>query len=548
MQVKLQEVIKGLAIVDRRGSLGAEITGISSDSRKVEPGHMFVAIRGQEHDGHAHIGEAIARGAGAVVAERWNEADDRPKTTVDVVLVSDARRALGVVAANLYGRPTRRLQVAGVTGTNGKTTVTYLLESIIRSTGRKVGVIGTVGVRYGDKHRCTNNTTPGALELQQTLALMLESGVSHAILEVSSHALHQERCHGVDFKVAGFTNFSQDHLDYHGSIEAYFEAKSQLFSDLLSKSRARGRSAVINMDDPRGEELSALWKGRSFGVSSERNSDVDVSIIQAKFGLDGIEATLQTKKGVCQIRSTLVGEYNLSNILVAVGMALAMGFSTKRIAGGINALERVPGRLERVPDGNQRVVFVDYAHTPDAIEKVLDAIRPHVTGRVAFVFGAGGQRDSDKRESMGKSVGSRAELVWVTNDNPRRESPRAIAEQLVEGLIQGGLKRCEGEQPSVGEFVIELDRIKAIYQAVAMLEPGDALVVAGKGHETTQVVGDQTYSLDDRIVVRRALDGHPMADLQLSDDAAVASEDSPEPIKEKILVNERTRDEESNSS
>lgn len=510
--MNLQAIIKGQTIADRRGRFEREVTGITADSRAVEPGDVFVAIRGLNHDGHEHIGAALDRGAVAVIAEEWPEDLEARARGVDIVLVPSTRRSLGPAAANFYGQPSRKLHVAGVTGTNGKTTVSYVLESIIKASGRKVGVMGTVEARFGRRSLALGHTTPGAIELQRTLAAMVEDGVSHAVLEVSSHALDQQRTAGVHFKVAGFTNLSQDHLDYHKTLDTYFEAKARLFSDGLRKSRARGRMAVVDVDDPRGPEIVERWGGKTLRVSLDADDpEAEVVVLTAEYRLDGTTARIRTSKGEWDIETALVGRHNLSNTCVAVGMALAMGFSKARILRGLKALERIPGRLERIPDEQGRVVFVDYAHSPDALEKVLSSLADHSDGKLYVVFGAGGERDKEKREAMGEVVGRIAHRVFVTNDNPRTEEPVEIAAALARGLDKAGCSATGGDEAG---HKIELDRQQAIHLAVAALSPGDVLLVAGKGHEAIQIVGTKRYRFDDRAVARRALDGLPPGDIE----------------------------------
>ncbi len=512
--MKLQSIIKGLSICDRRGRFEAEVGGICADSREVRPGDLFVAVKGRNHDGHDHVREAAQRGAVAVLAERWSEDMDVRGQRPDVALVPSSRRALGLAAANFYGQPSRDLHVAGVTGTNGKTTVTYVLEAIMRAAQRKVGVIGTVEARYDGERIDLGHTTPGPVELQATLAKMRDAGVSHVVMEVSSHALDQERVAGVHFKVAAFTNLSQDHLDYHDGLEAYFEAKARLFTEHLRRSRARGRMAVVQVDDPKGPELLERWGGKALAVSLDPASEADVRVLGAEYRIDGTTARIHTAKGEWTIQTALVGPHNLANVAVAVGLALSMGFSKARILRGLAALERVPGRFEPIACPKGRRCFVDYAHTPDALAKVLDAARPHAAGRLIVVFGAGGDRDKDKRPAMGEVVGQRADRVFVTTDNPRSEAPDAIAAGLVEGLERAGMHRDEG--PMEGRsFTVELDRQTAIRSAVLELGPEDLLVIAGRGHETLQPIGDASFVFDDREVARRALDGSAPLELEV---------------------------------
>jgi UDP-N-acetylmuramoyl-L-alanyl-D-glutamate--2,6-diaminopimelate ligase len=516
--MRLDEVIKGMSITDRKGRFDGEISRITSDSRQVGPGDLFVAIRGVKTDGHQYIKQAVEKGAGGILGESWPGFDlngERP----NVVLVPNSRRALALAAANFYGQPSRKLHVAGVTGTNGKTTVTYVLESIVKATSKRCGVIGTVECRYAGKVETLDFTTPDAIVLQKKLREMVDARCTHVVMEVSSHALEQQRVAGVHFKVCGFTNLSQDHLDYHGSMDAYFEAKARLFSEVLRKSRARGRMAVVNVDDPRGPAILERWGGKALRVSLDPNADADVVALNASYGLDGISATVRTSKGVWEIRSPLIGQHNLSNILVALGMALAMGISQARIMRGLELLTRVPGRLERIQaaDGSKNV-FVDYAHTPDALSKVLSALRPLTRGRLVVVFGCGGDRDRAKRPLMGKAVASGADLAIITNDNPRSEDPSSIARAIEQGMSESGWKK-QSNRVEPMSYRVDLDRRTAIRTAIEWLRPEDVLVIAGKGHETYQIVGNKKMRFDDREEARRILAGLPPPPPLMFDDA-----------------------------
>ena len=507
--MRLDEVISGIAITDRRGRLDCPVTGITPNSQSVHPGSMFVAVRGLSADGHDYVRQAVKAGATSILAESWtDQLDGGGNGRPQVVLVPNSRRALALAAANYYGQPSRKLLIAGVTGTNGKTTVTYILDSIMRAASRKVGLIGTVGARYDDQLIEATHTTPDAVQLQGTLAQMVEAGVTHVVMEVSSHALDQQRVAGINFKVAGFTNLTQDHLDYHKTIDTYFKAKARLFSDSLRKSRARGRMAVVNVDDPKGEELVGVWGGKSLRTSIDPNSDADVVALQATCALNGTELTVRTPKGVWELSYALVGTHNVSNVLVAMGMALAMGFSKARIVRGLRALERVQGRVEPVPNADGKTVFIDYAHTPDALRRTLESFRPLTKGRLVVVFGCGGDRDSDKRPKMGQAVAELADLAVVTNDNPRTEDAVRIAAAVEEGLQAGGFKEMEAT-PVKGTYAVELDRRGAIRTAIKWLEEDDVLVIAGKGHEDYQIIGSRKRHFDDAEEARRALAGQP---------------------------------------
>ncbi|MEO1335871.1 MAG: UDP-N-acetylmuramoyl-L-alanyl-D-glutamate--2,6-diaminopimelate ligase, partial [Myxococcota bacterium] len=414
----------------------------------------------------------------------------------------------------------------------GKTTVTYVLESIIRAASKKVGVMGTVECRFPGHREAVSHTTPDAVSLEAQMAKMLDHGVTHVAMEVSSHALDQKRVAGLHFKVAGFTNLSQDHLDYHKTLDAYFEAKARLFSEFLRKSRARGRMAVVNVDDPYGEKILERWGGKSLRVSLDPKSEADIVALEATYKVTGTEAKVRTSKGVWDIETCLVGEHNLSNVLVAMGMALAMGFSKARILRGLQALERVPGRLEKVPNDGEKMVLVDYAHTPDALQKTLEAVRAVTEGRLIVVFGCGGDRDQQKRPLMGEAVASNADLAVVTNDNPRYEDPAKIAEAIEEGLKKGGFERLDEDsepkpesQPENKRYRIELDRRAAMRFAVDWMAPGDVLIIAGKGHEDYQIIAGKKHRFDDREEARRILAGLPPPPPMLLEDNNTAEVD-----------------------
>jgi len=494
----LNRIIDGLAITDRRGRLDQNISGITADSRMVEEGNLFVAVRGHNSDGHNFVEDALKRGASAVLAEEWSSETDKGSTKkADVVLVPNTKKAVAITAANYFGQPSEKLLLAGVTGTNGKTTVSFITESIMRAASRKVGIIGTLGYRYGDVLATGTHTTPDAISLQKTLSEMKEEGVTHVVMEVSSHALAQERVAGVHFKVAGFTNLSQDHLDYHKDLEEYFNAKSRLFSDVLRKSRARGRMAIVNVDDPKGEELLKIWGGKSLRVSVDANSDADVVALERKLSLTGSELTIKTPKGIWNLAYPLIGEHNVTNVLVGIGMALAMGFSRARIEKGLKQLEVIPGRMQRIGEDDNKYVFVDYAHTSDALSKVLESLRPLVSKRIIVVFGCGGDRDQEKRPLMGAAVAKGADVAIVTNDNPRNEKPEDIAEAIEKGLIENAWTASEEEKLENNTFVRELDRREAIRKAIDLSEEGDLVLIAGKGHENTQTFSDRVEYFDD---------------------------------------------------
>jgi UDP-N-acetylmuramoyl-L-alanyl-D-glutamate--2,6-diaminopimelate ligase len=480
------------------------IRGLAIDSRNVAPGDLFVALQGSLADGHEHLAQALALGAVALVVERVPPGVDlRGRPTV---VVADTRRSLAPLAARFYGSPSEELTLVGVTGTNGKTSTTYLVESMLLAAGRRPGVIGTVEVRYAGEHLRAINTTPESLELQRLLRAMRNHGVDSVAMEVSSHALAIGRTDGCRFAVGAFTNLTQDHLDFHGTMEAYRDAKVRLFRDLLGSDAG----AVVNADDPSAPHFEAAAReagARLVRVARKPASGIDVALEAAETSLAGTRARLRLPSGPVPIELPLLGDFNLENLLVAVGCATALGLSPEAIAEGAARCPQVPGRVERA-DPNQAgvpTVLVDYAHTPDAVDKLLRTIRPLARGRVVTVFGCGGDRDRTKRGPMAEAVARWSDRVIVTSDNPRSEDPERILSDVVEGLR--GLREVAPEQidETEGGFVRLADRHEAIALAVAIARAEDTVVIAGKGHEDYQIVGRARLPFDDRIEARRAL-------------------------------------------
>ncbi len=495
--MRLSTVIAGTG-----ASLGhapdAEVSLVTADSRKVKPGALFVAVPGTRADGGAFAPAAARAGAVAVLAER---AVDCPPASL--LLVPSARRALAMAAGNLHGRPGDRLALCGVTGTKGKTTVTWLVEACADAAGIPTGLVGTVAVRLPGRALPASHTTPDAADLQALLAEMVEAGAKVAVLEVSSHALDQERVAGLAFRVAGFTNLGRDHLDYHPDMDAYFEAKRRLFTEGLAPDGV----AVVNAADPQGARLAATLRGAGrtvwrFGVPGAEIAARDVAS-----GLWGIRAVIATPRGDVAVASPLVGAHNLENLELAAGLALALGFPPAAVSAGLSASRGAPGRLERI-DGRGVSAFVDYAHTPDSLGAACAAVRALAPRRLLVVFGCGGDRDRGKRPLMGRAAGAAADLVVVTSDNPRTEDPRAILEAIVPGVVEAGLPRLAPERALAGDrgFVVEEDRRAAIALALAAARPGDAVLIAGKGHEAYQIVGVEKRPFDDREEARRGLD------------------------------------------
>ena len=458
------------------GDRGVLITDVAFDSRDVTPGALFFCVPGDRTDGHGFAANAVAAGAVALVVERSLEID------VPQVRVGSVREAMGPMSSIAFGEPATSMITVGVTGTNGKTTVTYLLESIFEAAGWKSGVIGTTGARAAGEPIPLSRTTPEAPDLHRLLAVMRDRGVRAAALEISSHALAQHRVDGLIVDVAVFTNLSQDHLDFHGTIDAYLEAKARLFAP------SHAKRAVVNADDPAAKRLlHGSIPVTTYGIDHDadlRAADIVATAEGTSFAVDGVE-----------IRSSLRGRFNATTVLAAVAAARALGVDDDAIVTGIGALHHVPGRMETIEAGQGFLMVVDYAHTPDSIRSVLLAARPLASGRLIVVFGCGGDRDRHKRSLMGAAATSTADLAIVTSDNPRSEDPLAIIAEIEPGAEEGG-----------GAFLVEPDRRAAIRLALREASPQDVVVIAGKGHEPTQEFRDRTISFDDRVVVREELE------------------------------------------
>ncbi len=468
----LRDLIVGVTGARVLGDGAVGVRAVRSDSREIEPGDVFVAVRGIRSDGHAFVQTAIDRGAAAIVVEHAIE------TEVAQVVVPSGAAALGVMVGHALGDPARAMTLIGVTGTNGKTTTTYILESMLTAAGHKPGVIGTVSYRWGGHSHDAPYTTPTPQVLHETFANMRDAGCTHVVMEVSSAALAMDRLAGLEFAVAGFSNLTQDHLDVHGTMAGYRDAKRRLFADHLHRG-----TAVVNVDDPEGAGMAAAAT-RALHVSTTRR-DVEIAVIEDHSSVRGITARLATPRGELAIEAgPLIGHYNVANLALAIGIGEALGLPHDAIARGIASLPGVPGRVERVANAADLDVFVDYAHTPDALRNVLAALRPLTRRRLICVFGCGGDRDPDKRPKMGAAVADLADLAVVTSDNPRTEDPRAIIDQILPGVPR--------------PFLVETDRRIAIRAAIAEATPGDVVVIAGKGHEDYQIVGTTKHHFDDR--------------------------------------------------
>jgi UDP-N-acetylmuramoyl-L-alanyl-D-glutamate--2,6-diaminopimelate ligase len=459
------------------------LRGVRQDSRRVEPGELFVARAGAATSGVVHAHSAVAAGAVALMVERGQPL---PALRLPIIEVTDVRCGLALAAEAVYGAPSRSVDVVGVTGTNGKTTTTFLIEQGLRAAGATPGRLGTLGFEMEGQALGDTLTTPEADDIARFLLEVRRRGGTHLVMEVSSIALVQRRVEALRFRAAAFTNLTQDHLDFHGTLEAYAEAKAQLFT------RLEPELSVVHVGDAFGRELS----GRiGAGLLRVGRKDADVYVADAALSARGIQARLVTPQGECSLTSSLVGEHNLENLLVALGVLVGLGMAPPDAGRALSASPQVPGRLERCdgPDDDVLVV-VDYAHTPDALSRVLAAVRALGQGRVLCVFGCGGDRDPKKRAPMGEAVGRGADHAYVTSDNPRTEEPRAIVDAILPGL-----------QAASASYEVELERAVAVQKAVLDAKPGDVVLLAGKGHEDYQIIGAEKRHFDDREQARQAL-------------------------------------------
>jgi UDP-N-acetylmuramyl-tripeptide synthetase len=487
----LRELIDGFPNTLLQGDLNQKIAAVQYDSRQAGPQSLFVCIQGGRHDGHQFIREAARRGAVAFLVEQDVRSAGQGPVPGTIVQVGESRRALSHVATRFYDFVSRELCLTGITGTNGKTTVSYLAEAVLRAGGHRVGVIGTVEYRCGGVSREGDRTTPEASDLHALLRWMIAQGADAAIMEVSSHSLALHRVEGCAFNVAVFTNLTQDHLDFHGTMADYFSAKAQLFTMLQEKEG----TAVINLDDPAGKQLREMMTGPvvTYGLSAEG----DVTTAAPTCDLEGIRAPLRTPWGTGELRSPLLGRHNLYNCLAAVGVGGALGVSLGRVLEGLATVSHIPGRLEPVECGQPFKVVVDYAHTPDALAWVLRALQELCAGRLRVVFGCGGDRDRKKRPLMGEVAVQWADRVFLTSDNPRSESPDAILDE-----VEAGVRKV----PAGGQRTARhVDRREAIEAALREAEPNDIILIAGKGHERTQTIGYEVIPFDDRVVAYEIL-------------------------------------------
>ncbi|NVM25597.1 MAG: UDP-N-acetylmuramoyl-L-alanyl-D-glutamate--2,6-diaminopimelate ligase [Desulfobacterales bacterium] len=490
--MRLDYLLKGLSVLELHGEGNIDVKGITCDSRAVKKGDLFVAVRGSSQDGHRYLAQAVQRGAHALVVEDV-ESVFRGAT---IVRLPDTRAALSELAARFYRYPAKHMTLIGITGTNGKTTTSYLLESILKEAGRKVGVIGSVSYRFKGKSLRASLTTPESADLMRIMREMRDAGVTHVIAEVSSHSLEQGRTRGLNWSRVIFTNFSRDHLEYHSTMEEYFKAKSLLFHSLGEDRNGDQVKAVINMDDPKGKVLERITKVPVVSYGLEGDCLVRATDIETR--QRGVRFRLVTPSGDIPITSPLLGHINIYNILGAAATAFSLNTDLEIIARGVERLTNVPGRLQPVENMRGLSVYVDYAHTPDALEKVLQTLRRVTTGKLITVFGCGGDRDRGKRPDMGRVAGNYSDLAIITSDNPRGEDPAEIADSVELGMKGSGLKRITlGRSNKERGYEIILDRRMAIRTAINMAKREDIVLIAGKGHEDYQIVGNRKRHFDD---------------------------------------------------
>lgn len=480
---KLRELLDVLPSKKVSGDIELPIEKIECDSRRAKSGDLFVAIEGYTEDGHKHIRSALGNGATAVVAQK--NGNYKPKAKV---IVPDTREALALLAGRFYGHPSRKLKMVGITGTNGKTTISYLIRSVLEANQDRVGLIGTIAYWIGDEKSKAVNTTPGPLELQRMFSEMLKQGISAAVMEVSSHSLVMHRVDGIEFDVAIFTNLNHEHLDFHKTMDAYREAKGLLFGKL----KAKGSSGVINMDDPNWRYFSQQTEKECLTYSL---NDPSADFFTTGFTCtpENTLITIATPVGEMKLDFKLIGESNVYNALASVAAGFALKIDPQVIKSGLEAITGVAGRMERIRAGQDFNIWIDYAHTPHAFERLLRSARRITKGRLLFLFGCGGDRDQEKRPLMGKVAARYADGIILTEDNPRSEEPEAIVKHIMGGI----------EEKSKVEVII--DRREGIQRALKMARPGDTLVLAGKGHEDYQVVGDKKTHFSDKETVLELL-------------------------------------------
>lgn len=496
--MKLTELFAGVVtepVASAKAKL--EVNAVTADSREVTAGALFVAVPGTKVDGATFARDAAQKGATAIVSEK-----PLPGIQVPVFVTPSARKALALLSGNFYGNPARELMLLGITGTNGKTTTAYLVESMCLAGMSSVGLFGTIAVRFAGQSRTPTHTTPDPVTLHRTLREMVDAGIDTVVMEVSSHALAQDRLHGLTFRAGGFTNVSRDHLDYHKTMEDYFQAKRRFFTENLSN----GGLAVVNGDDTYTNRIyNEMRQLKRQAWKFSRTGNGELSAANVELSTKGIAATLKTPAGDIAMKSALIGAHNLDNILCAAGLALAAGASRRDVQDGIGRVARVPGRMERL-EGKGITALVDYAHTDEALQKAVESARGITRGALIVVFGCGGDRDAGKRALMGEAAGA-ADLPIVTSDNPRSEDPNDIVSAIVPGLEKAGLRRMSPAKARSGEkgYLVETDRAAAIALAISLAKEGDTVLIAGKGHEAFQEQNGTKTPFSDLEEARKAL-------------------------------------------
>ena len=491
--MQLKELASLLVGAAAEGDPATAITGLETDSRKVKPGDLFICLPGAVYDGHQFAGQALERGASALVVDRELDGIHAPK-----IRVKDTRLAMAVMANHFYGYPSRELKVIGITGTNGKTTTSYLIEKILADQGRSTGLMGTIRMKIGDRAYDVKNTTQEALELQRNFRSMLDAGAEYCVMEVSSHALDMGRVKGCRFRTAIFTNLTQDHLDYHQTMERYKQAKGLLFSRLgntYAASPDERQYAVLNADDEASADFAALTAAQVVTYGINRPADVRAEAVTIL--AEGARFHVVSFAGSCEFRIKLAGKFNVYNALAAITAGLLEGIPLARIRDSLEAVEGVEGRFELIREGQDFFVIVDYAHTPDSLENVLSTISEFAESRIICVFGCGGDRDRTKRPLMGEIAARYSDYCILTSDNPRSEDPARILLDIEEGMIRAG---CDAHQ-----YEKIVDRRQAIERAVAMAGPRDVVLIAGKGHETYQETNGVRVHFDDREAAKQAI-------------------------------------------
>jgi UDP-N-acetylmuramoyl-L-alanyl-D-glutamate--2,6-diaminopimelate ligase len=489
--MKLDKLLMELELKTIHGNTNPEINGIAYDSRLVSEGYLFVAIKGLELDGHDYIENAIKQGATVILGE---DEEKLQSCSADICLYSkDARRALAILAGNFYGNPSRNLGLIGVTGTNGKTSTTMLLKTILRSAGHKTGLFGTIENSLDDEVFPASHTTPESRDLQEMLEMLVEKGAEYAVMEVSSHALALDRVYGCDFRAGIFTNLTQDHLDFHPDMEDYFQAKLRLFRqiDKLELADPQGRYLVLNSDDPYSKKIASEVSCKVIYYGIQKKSDYMAKNIRV--GLNGIYFELVHPNGILEMHLRMTGEFTVYNCLAAVAVALEEGIETDIIKNAL-AETKVPGRFEPVQEGQNFAVVVDYAHTPDSLQNAIRTARQVADNRVITVFGCGGDRDRSKRPIMGQIGTEESDYSIITSDNPRTEDPSSIMKDVLAGAVEDSNK-----------YECIIDRRKAIQKGISMAKKGDLVLIAGKGHEDYQVIGVKKYPFSDLLVAREAI-------------------------------------------